>query len=144
MEPGCNAGARDITGGNRMPQRKNHLAARTRPERPDGAAPFVARETQAPILISAQSQIAFPNGLICLDSLRFPKLKPSTRARRSFVRWRASFAKPAHAMTAPLFISAALACATTGAAWLWGFLVAAGMTEVPEAGSPDRHDIRTW
>lgn len=47
-------------------------------------------------------------------------------------------------MTAPLFISAALACATTGAAWLWGLLLADGMGEMPEAGSRERGDIRTW
>ncbi|MCJ2071875.1 hypothetical protein MKK75_24265 [Methylobacterium sp. J-030] len=47
-------------------------------------------------------------------------------------------------MTAPLFISAALACATTGVAWLWGLLVAAGMSQLPEVGSPERRDIRTW
>lgn len=47
-------------------------------------------------------------------------------------------------MTTPLLISAALACATTAAAWLWGLLVAAGMTQLPDAGSTERRDIRTW
>lgn len=47
-------------------------------------------------------------------------------------------------MTAALFISAALACATTGAAWLWGLVVAAGMTQLPEVGSTERRDLRTW
>ncbi|WP_342109014.1 hypothetical protein [Methylobacterium sp. SI9] len=47
-------------------------------------------------------------------------------------------------MTVPLLISAALACATTGVAWLWGLLVATGMTEAPEAGTRERPDIRTW
>ncbi|MCJ2084952.1 hypothetical protein MKK88_02945 [Methylobacterium sp. E-005] len=47
-------------------------------------------------------------------------------------------------MATPLIISAALACATAGAAWLWGLLVATGMTQLPEAGSTDRRDLRTW
>ncbi|MCJ2018500.1 hypothetical protein MKK84_13820 [Methylobacterium sp. E-065] len=47
-------------------------------------------------------------------------------------------------MTAPFFISVALASATTCAAWLWGLVVAAGMTSLPEAGSTERRDPRTW
>jgi len=47
-------------------------------------------------------------------------------------------------MTSPLFISAALACATTGAAWLWGILIAGGLDRLPDAGSAERRDIRTW
>ena len=47
-------------------------------------------------------------------------------------------------MTSPLLLSAALACATTGAAWLWGVLVAVGLDRLPEAGTPEGRDIRTW
>jgi hypothetical protein len=81
---------------------------------------------------------------VWLDSLGFPKLDTSTRARRSFVSWRASFDRHTIPMTTPLLISAALACATTAAAWLWGLLVAAGMTQLPDARSTERRDIRTW
>ncbi|MCJ2054347.1 hypothetical protein [Methylobacterium sp. J-070] len=47
-------------------------------------------------------------------------------------------------MNSPLLFSVVVALMTTGAAVLWALLVAADMTDLPDAEIADRRDIRTW